>query len=226
VNSATTPSGYDGRPASYAAAAEPNPAAATSFTPTGARYRRPLHGSPDIAHLSGVVADALAGRMEGVTTDPWTQRQVDERADWPLDRIVDEWNGNAEVFEAALGPSTPPPLIIDITSHELDVRGALGDAGARQSDGVAFAVHAVLDGRTGSWPPDVPSVHLTCGHETWVLGPGEPAATLATGEFELVRWLLGRRSRRQVRALPWRGDPGAAIDELTVFGPAGDDLVE
>ncbi len=32
------------------------------------------------AHLSGIVAAALAGRMEGVTTDPWTQRQVDELA--------------------------------------------------------------------------------------------------------------------------------------------------
>ncbi len=126
----------------------------------------------------------------------------------------------------AWAPGTSPPLLVDITSHELDVRGALGDRGARQSDGVGFAVHAVLEGRTASWPIDVPSVHITCAHETWVLGQGDPAATLGSGDFELVRWLLGRRSRRQVRALPWRGDPGTAIDELTVFGPAGDDLVE
>jgi hypothetical protein len=39
------------------------------------------------AHIAGVPADILAGRIEGVGTDEWTARQVAARADRSLGEI-------------------------------------------------------------------------------------------------------------------------------------------
>lgn len=45
-----------------------------------------------LAHLAGVSADIVTGNLEGVTTEPWTQAQVDARRgasiaalDWSTD---------------------------------------------------------------------------------------------------------------------------------------------
>jgi len=37
---------------------------------------------------------------------------------------------------------------------------------------------------------------------------------------------MGRRSRAQLAAMSWSGDPAPVIDHLTVFGPAGASIVE
>jgi len=48
---------------------------------------RPIPATPSwtvkdlAAHLAGVTADILDGRLDGVATDTWTDRQVAERKD-------------------------------------------------------------------------------------------------------------------------------------------------
>jgi len=37
---------------------------------------------------------------------------------------------------------------------------------------------------------------------------------------------MGRRSRSQLTALDWSGDPSAVLDHLVVFGPATADVIE
>ncbi len=205
-------------------------ALAAAYTPE--HIDRPVPSCPgwtvrDVyAHLSGIVDDALAGRMEGVTTDPWTARQVERRAEWSLSSILEEWAANAEVFEPVLGPDTPPQLIIDLTTHEHDIRGAVGAPGARDAAAVGFAVGVILDGHEAGWPADAPSIRITSGERTWNLGPAPAGAELVVDEFELFRVLMGRRSERQIRALPWSADAGAAVAHLTVFGPAEADIIE
>ena len=49
----------------------------TSGTPVPPCPRWTVHDV--VAHLVGVVEDAMAGRLDGVATDPWTQAQVDAR---------------------------------------------------------------------------------------------------------------------------------------------------
>ena len=86
------------------------------------------------AHQAGVAADILGGRLEGVTTDPWTDRQVTERADRSLTEILDEWDADApRLLEAMapLGDAVDSRMVIDIWTHEQDVRGAVGRAGNR-----------------------------------------------------------------------------------------------
>src|SRR4051812_41896335 len=100
----------------------------------GADPTQPVPACPDwtvkdlVAHVTGVVDDVLAGRIEGVATDPWTAAQVEARKDHSLDQIVAEWNEKAPAFEALLDAFGSPgeQAVFDVTTHEHDLRGALG----------------------------------------------------------------------------------------------------
>jgi hypothetical protein len=37
---------------------------------------------------------------------------------------------------------------------------------------------------------------------------------------------MGRRSRAQLLAMDWSGDPAPVLDHLAVFGPAAQDVME
>jgi hypothetical protein len=54
--------------------------------------------------------------------------------------------------------------------------------------------------------------------------PGGPR--VAVDGYELLRAVLGRRSRAQVEAWPWTAEPGAHLDLLFVFDPRDTALVE
>jgi hypothetical protein len=59
------------------------------------------------------------------------------------------------------------------------------------------------------------------------VGPdGEPVLGLTTTRYEAFRWRMGRRSRGQLAALDWSGDPAPVLDHLVVFGPARADIIE
>ena len=54
------------------------------------------------AHLVGVPEDILAGRMDGVTTDAWTQAQVDRHRGETLSELADAWDATITAFDAVL----------------------------------------------------------------------------------------------------------------------------
>jgi uncharacterized protein (TIGR03083 family) len=167
------------------------------------------------AHQAGVVADALAGRLDGVATDVWTARQVSERADRSLTEVLDEWEQIAPPFESFLeGGAAPPQVIIDQWSHEQDVRCALGHPGNRDDARATFSTDA-LASRFDEW--NHATVALIGDSGIWKLGDGEPTVTLRASDYELARALLGRRSRAQVLAMDWNGDPEPFVDDLVVF---------
>lgn len=95
-----------------------------------------------VAHVAGVVADALAGRLDGVATDPWTAAQVDARRDRSVDEVLEEWETGAPTFEGLLDAIGDPgrQAVLDVVTHEHDIRGALGAAGARDSDAVRIGL--------------------------------------------------------------------------------------
>ena len=92
--------------------------------------------------------------------------------------------------------------------------------------GVDFAatmgLAASIEGR------GLPALRLQAGDREFVVGKGEPAASLAGSPFDLFRAMTGRRSERQVRRLQWEGDVDAFVPAFE-FGPftfPADDLVE
>jgi uncharacterized protein (TIGR03083 family) len=183
-----------------------------------------------IAHLVGVPADVLGGRLDGVATDAWTAAQVDARRDRSVPDLLAEWEstwpGFAAVLES-LGRSNPTPArqaIFDAVTHEHDLRGALEQPGARDGGAWdiawefgAWALGATQDGDGALF------LHAWDGQPVMV-GTGDVTATVRASSFDLFRAISGRRSPAQIRAFSWDGEPRP--ERLCVFPPRATDLVE
>jgi uncharacterized protein (TIGR03083 family) len=182
------------------------------------------------AHMVGVPADILAGRLEGVATDPWTARQVAERADRSLQEVCAELIELGPAFDevlAAFGESMDTRLFVDQWSHEQDVRGTVQRPGGRDVPVVGWAVGKMLGGFGHGWSDrGLPTVRVVGSSDEWLLGEGAPALTLTTSDFELARALVGRRSRDEFLHMGWDGDASAVVDHLHAFPFAESDLRE
>jgi uncharacterized protein (TIGR03083 family) len=174
-----------------------------------------------VAHLTGVCADVLAGRIDGIGTDPWTDAQVAARRDLPLKDVLTEWNEVAPAVEAMAGAFGKAGFqwVGDQAIHEHDVRGALDRPGARGSEtvhvGLRFMVPGFLEAVAAL---GLPALEVQVGDRTWCSGEGEPAARLPLEPFDALRSVCGRRSLDQLRALPWSGDPEPYLEAFT-WGP-------
>jgi uncharacterized protein (TIGR03083 family) len=176
-----------------------------------------------LSHLVAVAEDVPAGRLTGPPSDDQTAEQVARRADRPTAEVLEEWTELAGPIEDLLGQVQVWPLALDALSHEHDVRGALGRPGVRDSADVQHAGVWLL----GTMSPSVPmTVH--CGGTVVERGlaDGEERLTLRTTPFEALRFRLGRRSRAQMAAMDWSGDPGPVLGELAIFGPTSDPIDE
>ena len=181
-----------------------------------------------IAHLAGGCADVLAGNIAGVTTAEWADAQVLSRRDHTIDQVLEEWSTVAPRLEAMAG-SFPSPLptvwILDLATHEQDVRGALAQPGARDTRGLILAVdflvreglHRQVAGRglgplsvrtpirswvVGGQAPSSPIMTPAAG-----VGPGEPQVEVGLSLFDAFRALTGRRSAAQIARYNWTSDP-------------------
>ena len=183
------------------------------------------------AHLVGLAADVNAGRLAGVPDDELTAAQVAMRADRTLAEILEEWDVEGPAVEevlAALGRAAPIQVAIDIWSHEVDMRSALGVPIPNGGIAERFLRRAVRSGLGRSWTADVvPPLRIVTEDDSWVVGGDEPVGTLTTTWFELGRIMLGRRSPAQMRALAFDGaDPEPWVTAMPVFGPADIDVID
>ncbi len=176
-----------------------------------------------LSHLAGLADDVLAGRVEGAATAPWTAAQVDRWREAEVDELLAQWEIQAPEVGALLdqlGERRPP---IDCSSHEHDVRAALGRPGNRDSAVIEFALAALA-----TTPTAIPvEIVLTDGRK-FVAGAGSPQLTVSRLQpFEVFRSRLGRRSAHQVRAYGWSAPPSdALLASWFLFGPNDHDIVE
>jgi uncharacterized protein (TIGR03083 family) len=174
-----------------------------------------------VAHLSGVCADVLAGRLDGVGTEEWTAGQVGPRADRPLAEVLEEWAEVAPQVEAIAGSfgAAGNQWVGDQATHEHDLRGALGAPGARDSASVTLGLDFMAAGFVESVAAaGLPPLVVRAGAQEWASAPGTPAATLDADPFEVLRSVTGRRTPDQVRSLGWEGDPDPYLPVLA-WGP-------
>jgi uncharacterized protein (TIGR03083 family) len=191
--------------------------------------RTPVGACPDwtvhdvVAHLSGAVADVLAGRLEGAGSPAWTAAQVDARRDTPVAQMIDEWNAAAPQFEDGLRTIGPPMAAIavaDAWHHEQDLRGALGRAGGADPalEHTAIDAMAPLVGGAISAQGLAP-LRVVAGSVTVQTADGTPGATVTGAPYELARALMGRRTAEEIRALTWEGDAEPYVAALAATGP-------
>lgn len=185
-----------------------------------------------VSHLVGVIEDVTAGRLTGPPTDDQTAEQVGRRAGRPTGQVLEEWRRLAPALEELLAEVPVWPAALDALSHEHDVRAAVGRSGARDAPGVIAGAHRLIKALD---PPAPMVVHLDgrtirIGEDGRTGEAGgritDGALELDTTAFEAFRFRLGRRSRRQLAAMRWTGDPDPVLDHLTIFGPSPADIEE
>jgi len=137
-----------------------------------------------LAHMIGVPEDVINGQMDGVTTDAWTDRQVQRHAQDSVDDLLTTWSTIAPTFASIL-PRIPQPVLsqfmFDQTTHEHDIRRAVSKPGARDTLAVAVAEGFIRNSLAQNADPEIAqlAVHKLTG-------------------FEFLRSLSGRRSRAQI----------------------------
>jgi len=175
-----------------------------------------------VAHLTAVSQDVLAGRLTRIPAERETAAQVARFKDHDLAGILAAWDEVAPQFERLVGTLGAWPAVIDIASHEHDIRGAAGRPGARDAEVVWQSAGWLL---TRLRPP-VP-LRVVVEDAEFRAGPDNGTELrLTTSRFEAFRWRMGRRSRAQLAGLDWSGDPAPLLDHLTIFGPAARDIIE
>ena len=191
-------------------------------------WERPVVACPGwrvrdvVAHLFGNTEDALAGRLTGPPLPEQTAEQVARHLDDDPVEMLQAWNQAADSFEEVITQLEAWPAAIDVITHEHDIRAALDRPEGRDDESVRFFAAMLLE----RLELPVPLTVVADG-ET-LLGPpaGEALLTLETTAFEILRFRLGRRTRGQVEALRWSGDPTPVLDHLFVFGPAAHSISE
>jgi hypothetical protein len=178
-----------------------------------------------VAHLAGLAQDLANGEFPADgPTDAWTAGHVERGRDVATSELLTRWECSSPAVEAVLDKAPIWPVVLDVAAHEHDIRGAVGDAGARDCPVVQIGAAVMLKGLQLPQPLIVETEHREVR-----VGPagadGDPDR-LITSDFEAFRWRLGRRSRRQLAAMRWSGDPTPYLDHLCVFGPAEHDVVE
>lgn len=182
-----------------------------------------------LAHLAAIPTDGLAGRISGVPSDEQTATQVAERKDRDIAQLLDEWSPNVPAMcDGAQAGLVPPNLAVDVLTHEQDIRGALGAPPALSAEELRFCTNLYAFGcgyglKQAGVPPL--AISATDTDFAFTAGVGEPAASVRAAEFEFFRAFAGRRSRRQVEAYDWDGDPAPYLDRFNVFGALPEDDV-
>jgi uncharacterized protein (TIGR03083 family) len=177
-----------------------------------------------LAHLASIPEDVAAGKLAGPPDDDFTAAQVARWEGVPTDKMITAWAAASPDLEALIREVKVWPPYLDVLAHEHDILGALGRAERRDSEDVMNAGTCLI----GSFHPAVPMVANLEG-EAFDLGPtGSDLApvVLHSTYFETFRFRLGRRSRRQLAAMEWSGDPAPFVETLTIFGPAPLDIEE
>lgn len=178
-----------------------------------------------VAHLTGVAADSVAGRLEGRGTPPWTAAQVSDRRGRSLEELLGEWRAAAAPLEATLSADGRGGrrLVIDTVTHEHDLRGALHLPPPEvtvddEAYALAFRSYLAAAGERAV-EAGLPPLVVVTPDGPFPVGEGPGPVTARTTRHELFRALAGRRSEHQVRAWRWSADPDPWLDVLNQFGP-------
>jgi uncharacterized protein (TIGR03083 family) len=182
--------------------------------------------SDTVAHLAAVATDALAGySIATISSDEHTAIQVKQRRGRALEDLLGEWDRAAVSIEQAFATNQMRhELLHDVLTHEADIRGTLRAGRPPETAWSASLKMAptVLSPRLGH----LGQLTILAGEYRFTAGTGEPATTLEADPYELWRSVLGRRSRAQMAAWKWSGDPEPYLQAMPVFGPTEVPLTE
>ena len=159
-----------------------------------------------IAHLTGVATDVINRNTEGAPSPAWTGAQVARGRDRSLAELLADWEKFGTQFQQFLSSPAGAPAgnaVMDVHSHETDVRTAFGMHTELPADFLAWSMGRIRDG-----------FHKALAEA------GLPAVSITVSDAELFRARLGRRTAAEVCAYDWSLDPQPYLDTFFIFGPA------
>lgn len=172
------------------------------------------------SHMVGLGSDVVAGDEPDDHNESWTRKQVAARADRDVAALVDEWEATAEPLREWMRANGTRPLG-DVTIHEQDLRGALGEPGAQDTPALA-AIRDTFVGRFADRLGDLQPIALVGESWQWVSsGSVDDAAVrvrVRASDFDLARAVMSRRSANQLRSWTARGDVEPYLDAFAVLG--------
>lgn len=170
------------------------------------------------SHMVGLGSDVVAGDEPDDHNETWTRAQVRTRRGRDIETLVAEWEATAEPLRAWMRANGTRPLG-DVTIHEQDLRGALGEPGAQDTPAIA-AIRDTFAGRVAARLGDLPPIALVGRSWEWVSsGSRDDAAVLVRApDYELSRAVVSRRSADQLRRWTERGDIEPYLDAFAVLG--------
>ena len=180
------------------------------------------------AHLTGLAAEIVGGRIEGRGSSERTAIQVGSRRGHSIAEICDEWRSLADDIDGAINAAgrVLTPLAVDIWTHEQDLANAAGVESGRDGTGLLVTMNAAWATKAKLREAGIPPLRFVAGRVDWVIGDGDPGATVRMSEYEMARAVLGRRSRAQLAAYHWEGDPDPYVEHMTFFDTPEYDIVE
>lgn len=176
-------------------------------TPVPACPRWSVHDL--LAHQSGASNDFVTRNLEGVTSEPWTARQVDARKGWTTEALAAEWSANIEAVAALCDLVPGPNPAWDVSVHVADLREALDLSGPPETDGWSevLAAATALVAQRG----------ITISVEEDGADEGGTVFHFATA-YGLWRALFSRLGDDRLRAEMLRGDM-ATLAQVAFFAP-------
>ncbi|MFJ6216182.1 hypothetical protein ACIQGZ_23075 [Streptomyces sp. NPDC092296] len=168
-----------------------------------------------IGHLVHICHSFIAGEESQIDLEPV--------AGLGLAPLLGQW----AAADAAVGEAlrrTPELrrriVLLDVFSHEVDLLTCFGEPPA--VDHPAFA--GSLDLATMGFDLAVhggglPALRIVTPERDWVVGAGEPAASVRGPQLDVFRSLTGRRTWRQIERLDWSGAPPATWVRAFTWGP-------
>jgi uncharacterized protein (TIGR03083 family) len=175
-----------------------------------------------VAHLTAICEDALAGRLTGPPSEEVTAEQVERLRPVPPAELLRRWDELAQPFAELADSFSVWAPVFDVWAHEQDIRTAVGRPGGRDHPLVDRMTELIMDGI------DIDGQLVVEGDTRTYRSPDKPGPEykVRTTPFEMLRLRVGRRSPDQVEALDWSTDPSPILDDLFMFGPRTQALVE
>lgn len=180
---------------------------------------------------------SLLDPEQAKTRDRFVDEALAARAGLALAAILKEWEEASPVLEEMLRGERPWPdgapalaawvVTTDLAVHHHDLRGAVDRPGERDSLATGLSLRSYVEGmkfRAASL--GLPAFRIRAGSREWVIGNGDPIATVTADPFELARAVSGRRSPEQIRAYDWDADPEPFVAVFYPYGERADALIE
>lgn len=166
-----------------------------------------------LSHVTSIASRTLGRAAQIEDVQEWIDHEVAVRADKTVEEVAQEYEALLPDVKAALTGRNPFPLVVDVTTHEHDLRDSLGAGAADHEAGIEAVLPSVIRWVRTLHPKDGAGIVLrTPTSEVTFGGSAAGLEVELDSDWELYRLLAVRRSSSQIEAYTHTGDLGLLFE--------------